>query len=422
MNWSRLTCGAGALLVALSVMAPAGAKSLPVGRLATGDSVFWNGPQHIDSRPQSSGGLGGSYVCHETIECFEYTLDVAGPGSLRVAIDTNDGDDYYYVRVFNPQDDQVAAFSPLYSAERTVRASIGTWLIVVEARRVTDGSFRMRALLEEPKSASSASVAGPRRALLPNLRLLPPFKFTFDSAAFTPLGSNSGCAEDETVEHLPTRCLRFSLGPANFGDGPLELRYQQLEGVVAPGKIYQRIHYSDGTTEEREAGTFEYHTTHGHFHHAGFGSLELWRVVDANQGVMERAGEGPKQGFCMAPYVIVAWKTFANDPAGSAEANCFEMTPATGSHMGLDRGWADIYEWYLSGNYVDFGPNPDGLYVVRSMTDAGRDILETNEKDNWGYAYIRISGDDITVLERGYGKSPWDPKKMVEPDWLRLTV
>lgn len=410
----------GALVVAVFALAlPAGAKTLPVARLSVGDIAFWDGPTVGRSTGTSFLGVLTDYRCGETIECFDYELELeAAAGRLRVALDSIDLDDYYYVRLFNPSGTQVAAIRPLYSGEVYANAFPGTWRVRVEARRVQQGRFRMRAKFE-PRAA--AVTPGAIRPLLPNLRLLPPFKFTFSSPAWIPAGS-SGCTEDEMAEHLPERCLRFSLGPANYGDGPLELFYEQLEGVGQKGKIYQTIHYSDGSTTEREAGEFEYHTTHGHFHHAGFGSLVLFKVTDPKAGKMVRAGEGPKQGFCMAPYLIVEWRSFANDRAYSAEADCLETTPATGSHMGLDKGWADIYEWYLPGNYVDFGTNTDGLYVVRSMTDAGRDILETNEKDNWSYAFIEISGDTIDVLERGYGRSPWDPRKSVEPQWLMPTV
>lgn len=398
---------------------PAGAADSISAHLEQGQAAFWDGPPIKRSVAASYAGSLASYDCESSIQCFDYEIEVgSGAGTLRVALDSIDLDDYYYVRLFGPSGSQVSATRPLYSGEVYGSARPGTWLVRVEARRVTDGRFRMRAKFDVPKPPT----AGPPRALLPNLRLLPPFKFTFQSPAYTPAGSTSGCTEDEIAEHLPTRCLRFSLGPANYGDGPLELYYQSLEGVGRKGKIFQTVHYSDGSTKEREAGEFEYHTAHGHFHHAGFGSLELFRVKDPRSGEMVRAGEGPKQGFCMAPYLIVDWRAITNDKAYTAEANCLEMTPATGSHMGLDKGWADIYEWYLSGNYVDFGINDDGLYVVRSMTDASRDILETNEKDNWGYAYIEVEGDKITVLERGYGRSPWDPNKIVAPNWLMPTV
>jgi hypothetical protein len=39
-----------------------------------------------------------------------------------------------------------------------------------------------------------------------------------------------------------------------------------------------------------------------------------------------------------------------------------------------------------------------------------------NPDDNVGYAYIHVVGSRITVLERGQGQSPWDPKRTVFTD------
>jgi len=86
--------------------------------------------------------------------------------------------------------------------------------------------------------------------------------------------------------------------------------------------------------------------------------------------------------------------------------------------LGLGTGWGDIYVYGLDGNYVEFGENTDGLYVVRSIADAFNDVLETDESDNQGYAYIKVSGNNIKVLERGHGSSPWDPAKRPTTDIL----
>jgi hypothetical protein len=49
-------------------------------------------------------------------------------------------------------------------------------------------------------------------------------------------------------------------------------------------------------------------------------------------------------------------------------------------------------------------------------------VKETNEDDNTGYAFIKIKGEDVKLLERGCGDSPWDPNKVVIRDWWdRLT-
>lgn len=87
-----------------------------------------------------------------------------------------------------------------------------------------------------------------------------------------------------------------------------------------------------------------------------------------------------------------------------------------GTHMGLTRGWGDVYIWSVEGNYVEFGANQDGLYVVRVISDPERTMHETNVRNNASYAYIKVSGNGIEVLERGYGLSPWDPRKVISND------
>ena len=84
--------------------------------------------------------------------------------------------------------------------------------------------------------------------------------------------------------------------------------------------------------------------------------------------------------------------------------------------MGLSPGWADLYSWEQDGNYVEFGTNGDGRYLVRSTADALHNILESDETDNSAYAYLEITGTTIRVLERGRGFSPWDPHKVVVHD------
>ena len=109
------------------------------------------------------------------------------------------------------------------------------------------------------------------------------------------------------------------------------------------------------------------------------------------------------------------------------ESQCANDVTPTGTNgpigtvMGITPGWADLYLWSQTGNYVEFGTNGDGLYLVRSTADANDWILETNETDNTSYAFIRVTGEQITVLERGYGTGPWDADKRLAEDGLRLT-
>ncbi len=83
--------------------------------------------------------------------------------------------------------------------------------------------------------------------------------------------------------------------------------------------------------------------------------------------------------------------------------------------FGLTAGWGDYYEWDRPGNYVEFGTNLDGTYLVRMVADPGNGILESNEKDNVGYSYFRVSGRTVTMLESGRGTSPWDRCRILMP-------
>lgn len=89
--------------------------------------------------------------------------------------------------------------------------------------------------------------------------------------------------------------------------------------------------------------------------------------------------------------------------------------------MGITEGWADIYEFNTQGNFVDFTGRDDGLYVIRVEVDPDEVYLEGNEEDNFGYAYIEVSGTQppgpprAVLIERGRGLDPWDPNKVVFP-------
>jgi lysyl oxidase len=82
-------------------------------------------------------------------------------------------------------------------------------------------------------------------------------------------------------------------------------------------------------------------------------------------------------------------------------------------YEGIANGWEDVYTWATSGQFVRFGSNPDGRYVLRMIINPQRRFLETDYDDNVAYTYFQVSGDEVRVLERGHGTDPWDPHKVV---------
>ncbi|HEX8003029.1 MAG TPA: lysyl oxidase family protein [Mycobacteriales bacterium] len=378
--------------------APQGSAASATATLRPGQAAFWNGSGDRD-----------------------FTI-VVRPGAwrLRVAWDVGDFRQGAGGDLLDPSGKHVTYIAGYDSGEAYVlNPRPGTWTVKMTSTQ----PYRMRAKLETRPVAPRTA-----RPLLPNLRLVPPHEFTFTGpvgvGAFSfGVSPATTCSGYEMAEEKGVRCLRFSLGPSNVGQGPLQLVFPGNQGLVTPGKATQLVTWTDGHVTERPAGEFLYHKTHAHYHHSGFGSLELLKVTDTTRGTMEKVGTGPKQGFCTGDIKIAEWEVFGG-VQDSSDSQCLNNAalvydPTAGTKMGLSPGWADLYSWEQDGNYVEFGlTNGDGRYVIRSTADALNNVLESDESDNTGYAYIEVTGQTIRVLERGRGTSPWDRRKVVTRDNL----
>ncbi len=412
----RTFVGIAALLVlAASLLGSAQAGDRLVASLDAGEAAFWHGP--FIKRAGSN---------HDP---FVYRLEVAQRAArLRVALDYPMGNDYFKLLLLDPNGKNFKPRSVgFYSSEIFVKKPrVGVWTVKVIPAFSTKTAFRLRSKLE-----SAPKKAGGRRLMAPNLRLEPPFDFRFrppmtmvGGVAISGGGGSVGgtdvrgsCGPEEIVEESAQRCLRLSVGPQNTGDGPLEVRFSPVtDAAAAEAPMYQLLHYSNGDTRERRAGNYEYHKTHGHYHFSGFANIKLLRVKSRTKGALEPAGAGHKSGFCFGDVMMNSWRRFIQDRANSSRSSCDDLTEA---YMGLSAGWTDIYTWNTPGNYVEFGDNPNGYYVVRATVDAKNVILEKNERDNVSYAYIHVKRDKVKVLERGYGSSPWDPKSVPVVDWVK---
>lgn len=259
-----------------------------------------------------------------------------------------------------------------------------------------EGRFRLRAKLERDPARPSPPVAE-----LPNLQAMPPWDLTFaypvtngttDPPQSLPTpGGRVGCHAEE----LPAvRCLRMAFGVRNTGRGPMDL---QLGPGAQPEDrpLIQRVHASDGSTADRDAGVARYHVSHGHYHHDKAIGLELLRMDGT------AAAEPHLKGFAHRDELLREWTMF--HPTWAMDG------------FGLNAGWGDYYEWDRPGNFIDFGANPDGRYVLRLTADPVGGILESNEGDNAGYSVIDVAGDRVALLESGRGSGPWDRCRILVP-------
>ena len=407
--------------------------------LKLGQAVFWTGP-HV-----ASGMVSDSSSCTPST-CPSWPLSVvADAARLRVAIDNPSRENTWTIEVVDPKGAVAAsaATSNAFAAEALVTKPVaGTWTIRVVPTSVKDSGFRLRAKLERvvPKLPSG------KVALLPNLKTVPPYEFGFvapanplnavyppdtvnpplDVAGVHPLS----CAADEMAPVAAggggaTKCLRLTSGPINVGSGPFDMLFDfatdtasgKVDPVLLQGPMRQVIHFSDGSTMERAAGTYSFHKTHAHFHTDQVLTYELFHVDNPSTGGLTQTGVGTKSGFCPADQLFGDWHTFTQLPSGSfgqgdsaVGGNCFAPQ---GGQLGLSVGWGDVYRWQRPGQYVEFGGQGDGRYVVRTTADKYNNVLEENESDNTSYAYIEVTGENVKILERGQGTDPWDTTKIV---------
>lgn len=280
----------------------------------------------------------------------------------------------------------------------------------------------MRAKLEvSPRDAKT----GPTR-LLPNLRAMEPFAFTFTAPAVDtasnpaglPAGAPVTCTASEYADGAPDGahvCLRFSGGAGNHGPG--DFRVHPC-GVGGPDvEACQRVYRSDGTWEDQPTGaTLVYEDAHAHWHYSDFLTYELFRVTGLGRTKLAETSDGQKTGFCPLDERMVGFSQFFHSFMGTQGDRAFDegyrtcLEPAKPS-MGLSAGWGDYYEWQRPGQFVDFGvaigePYADGAYVLVTTADKDNHIEETNEEDNASYGVICVEGDVITLLEHGHGDGP----------------
>lgn len=407
-------------------------------RLTVGEHRFWFGGQI------AAGSVAAPDLCDLTVPCPRWTLELpAGGHRLRVAIDTPSREDAFTVQVLDAGGRTVAtgtARNQFNGEAFLARPPAGRYVVRVVPEQVSAAFFRLRAKLE----AAPSVPADPKRELLPNLKAVPPYEFTFTA----PLNPANGLYPPDTVnppvsvlgaepvscapdELAPVAlggqgahdCLRLTSGPINVGEGPFVKRFflarDLADGVVEPatlrGPASQTIYHADGSTSTRPAGHYSFHTTHAHFHDEGILTYELLRV-EADGTTLTPAGAGTKSGFCPADQLFGEWRRFAQDPTGtfsegdSATGSCFSPSDGT---FALTRGWGDVYRWQRPGQFVEWRGNGDGRYVVRTTVDKGDVTRESDETDNSSYALIRVVGRRVETLERGQGTSHLDPRKEV---------
>jgi hypothetical protein len=244
----------------------------------------------------------------------------------------------------------------------------------------------------------------PVRQLLPDLVYQPQRNVTFnlDMAYFEeapPPGSS--CYNSESAEDGAKNCLRFDQVMANVGEGDLEVQlWVPSEGsAVTEHATYQRIYYSDSTDhfDDVRSSDWEFHPVHQHYHVEDFAETNLWQLDQQGHRVgTEPLKVGHKISFCIADVEITTWDMATNRPRHYNAPDCLMPFKSTGAYdyylQGLTRGWSDIYEYYLPGQYVDVDGVQDGRYELETVIDPDNHLQESDETNNSGSVLVELTG------------------------------
>ncbi|MEZ6119417.1 MAG: lysyl oxidase family protein [Pirellulaceae bacterium] len=173
--------------------------------------------------------------------------------------------------------------------------------------------------------------------------------------------------------------LRFTTAFANQGEGDLEL----IGGEVISSdrrKVTQRVHFTDGSYQDLDAGEFTYHPGHAHIHFDGYAIYKL-REKTADGQVGEVVATGGKISFCMVDVI-----RFDPEAGGSKFGQC------ESDYQGVTAGWSDVYDRSLPDQWINISGLDDGDYFLEIISDPENQILESDETNNVAIVPVTIQG------------------------------
>ena len=378
------------------------------GRLRNrSQAVRWSGSIGPEDAP--SGGEPG--ICASArCESFRLTIDLPNPtfdrardGGVEISLRWFDEFDALNLYVYR-DGELVASGEGIIATAHSLflpAAENGEYQVLVayDAANSTNDAVPYEALAE----VEFLPRAQPVRQLLPDLVYRPQRNVTFDLdlAFFEPAPPpGSSCYTSETDEDGAQNCLRFDQVMANVGVGDLETRlFVPKDANDTEHHSYQRIYYSDSRDHYDDvlSSDWVFHPIHDHYHVQDFAQTNLWEI-DA-QG--RRAGSEPlrvghKISFCIADIELDEWGSKGNGPRQYNAPDCLSVAYSDDTFnyyvTGLSRGWADIYEYYLPGQYVEVSGVPDGNYILETVMDPDNHLIESDDSNNCGSLIVEISG------------------------------
>jgi len=206
--------------------------------------------------------------------------------------------------------------------------------------------------------------------------------------------------------------VRFSNGIANTGRGQLRVRPEPPVGTPTEftTAIQELLDPSGNVVAEHNAGSFEWHEAHNHWHIGQVALFEVRTARDDGSGgrygapVQNDRGEAQsvKTTFC-----LIDWYKLDGN-ANTKERNFWDCERG---YQGISPGWVDQYHQSLEGQKLDVTGAAPGVYYLVSVSNPAGVFLESDTSDNTAWVSFRLSRDSegnpkLTELSHSRCSSP----------------
>ncbi len=269
------------------------------------------------------------------------------------------------------------------SFSSTVRRSV---LVVTVALITCSCSTQGTPSAPEPSAEPSPSASVPATAgtepaadVLPDLSMLPleVFRLAYEGEE---------------------RVLRFDTDVVNNGPGPADVTGYRKSTKSRDLKVKQNILLEDGSFRQVDTDAIMRYETfdgHEHFH---FQDFERYRMRP--EGGSEWTGSH-KEGWCLIDDGNLGGKPSRYDP-DDFDCGWDEEDEALEVRQGLTEGWADVYDWYLEGQYIELkGLQIPGNFCVEAEVDPERLLTEVTRDNNLASALVNITDSGVTIVRQG---------------------
>lgn len=195
---------------------------------------------------------------------------------------------------------------------------------------------------------------------------------------------------DLEIRHRPggRRILRFSNTIVNRGAAALEV-FGEANPLTRAIEVRQRLWISGATAVERPIGRFVWHPAHGHWHIEEFALYQLWSITTRGD-LDDLLATSEKLSYCLIDTDPIDDLLAGFTPSRSYRG-CGRMV------QGLSVGWGDEYRSYLEGQSLDITGLPDGGYVLVSIANPSRLLLESSYANNLALIHLVFAGDEVQV-------------------------